>query len=203
VKVTDFVKGLDDLAKDRDKIEGQRLDKAVTVTTETPGGSKGPAGSGKSGEAKGGGEANANKDAKETKKVLEQARLFLDQKKLEDVQAGQLGVDLSLQTNKLRNQNQLSQTAVRRIQNRNCLDVGGIWIDESFAPKMPTLAVKAMSKAYFRILERQPSVRDVFRLGNHLVWVTPSGTALVIDGSDGREEMSDADIDRLFIPSKK
>ena len=96
-----------------------------------------------------------------------------------------------------------SQSAVRRIQNRNCLDVGGVWIDESFSPKMTTLTVKAMSKAYFRILERQPSVRDVFRLGNHLVWVTPSGTALVIDTSDGREELSDADIDRLFIPTKK
>jgi hypothetical protein len=33
--------------------------------------------------------------------------------------------------------------------------------------------------------------------------VTPSGTALVVDTSDGREEMPDADIDRLFQPRKK
>jgi Ca-activated chloride channel family protein len=38
----------------------------------------------------------------------------------------------------------------------------------------------------------------VFQLGNHLVWVTPSGTALVIDTSTGEEKMADSDIDRLF-----
>jgi Ca-activated chloride channel family protein len=83
--------------------------------------------------------------------------------------------------------------------------VGGLWIDEKFHAKLETVAVKAMSKAYFRILERQPSMKDVFRLGNHLVWVTPSNKALVIDLNDGREEMSDADIDRLFQapPAKK
>jgi Ca-activated chloride channel family protein len=62
--------------------------------------------------------------------------------------------------------------------------------------------VKAQSDAYFRILERQPQVRDVFRLGNHLVWVTPSRTALVIDTSDGKEKLSDAEIDKLFVAGK-
>ena len=46
-------------------------------------------------------------------------------------------------------------------------------------------------------------MREVFQLGNHLVWVTPSGTALIIDQNDGREEMSDADIDRLFVAGPK
>ena len=41
-------------------------------------------------------------------------------------------------------------------------------------------------------------MREVFQLGNHLVRVTPSGTALIIDQNDGREEMPDADIERLF-----
>ena len=53
-----------------------------------------------------------------------------------------------------------------------------------------------------RILERQPQLREAFRLGNRLVWVTPSGTALVVDPGDGREEMSDADIDALFVAVK-
>ena len=68
---------------------------------------------------------------------------------------------------------------------------------------MPTLSIKAMSKAYFRIIERHDSARDVFRLGNHLVWVTPSGTALIIDVNNGREEVTDADIDRLFTAAPK
>ena len=61
-----------------------------------------------------------------------------------------------------------------------------------------------MSKAYFRILEKQPSVRQVYLLGTRVVWIAPSGTALVIDTRDGREELPDADIDRLFVaPPKK
>jgi Ca-activated chloride channel family protein len=69
---------------------------------------------------------------------------------------------------------------------------------------MATVTVKTQSKAYFRILERFPRVRDVFQLGNHVVWVTPSGTALILDQGDGREDLPDADIDRLFTaPAKK
>src|SRR5207302_9760838 len=109
----------------------------------------------------------------------------------------------SLETDKLRTQTRLTQSASRRVQNRTCLEVGGVWIDEGFDAKMKTVAVKAMSKAYFRILERQPQVREVFQLGNHPVWVTPSRTALVIDLGDGAEEMSDADIDRLLVAAKK
>jgi Ca-activated chloride channel family protein len=67
---------------------------------------------------------------------------------------------------------------------------------------MPNVTVKAMSPAYFRILEKQPKMKEVFRLGNHVVWVTPNGTALVIDLNDGVEKLSDAEIDRLFIAKK-
>jgi Ca-activated chloride channel family protein len=42
----------------------------------------------------------------------------------------------------------------------------------------------------------------VFRLGNHLVWVTPSGVALIIDANDGKDKMSDADINKLFVAKK-
>ena len=55
-----------------------------------------------------------------------------------------------------------------------------------------------MSKAYFDILERQPQTREIFRLGNHLIWVTPSGAALIVDQNSGQEEMSNEEIDRLF-----
>ena len=85
---------------------------------------------------------------------------------------------------------------------RNCLEINGAWIDEDFDAKMPTVIVKALSAAYFRILERQPHVKDVFKLGNHLVWVTPNGTALVVDTNDGKDKLSDAEIDQLFIAKK-
>jgi Ca-activated chloride channel family protein len=114
-------------------------------------------------------------------------------------QTGQLGVDLSLASNNLRNQDRLALTANKQVQGRNCLEVGGVWIDDQFKADMPTLTVKAQSDAYFRILEKYPQVKDVYRLGNHLVWVTPSGTALVVDTTDGKEQLTDAEIDKLFV----
>jgi Ca-activated chloride channel family protein len=88
------------------------------------------------------------------------------------------------------------------VYSRNCLEIGGVWIDEGFDPKMTTLTVKAMSDAYFRILEKQPKIKEVFQLGNHLVWVAPSGTALIIDCTDGKEQLSDEEIDKLFVAKK-
>ncbi|MGH7227161.1 MAG: hypothetical protein ACRELF_28430, partial [Gemmataceae bacterium] len=51
---------------------------------------------------------------------------------LAGVQAGRLGVDLSLYSAQLRCQTQLAQTAVRRVYGRNCLEIGGVWIDDGF-----------------------------------------------------------------------
>ncbi len=107
-----------------------------------------------------------------------------------------------MQTNNLRNQSQLEQTACRNVSGRNCLEIGGVWIDEGSTPRCRRSTVKALSEAYFRILERHPQVKEVFQLGNHLVWVTPSGTALVIDTSDGKEKLTDAEIDQLFVARK-
>src|SRR5205807_1256441 len=117
----------------------------------------------------------------------------------EEVQTGKLGVDLSVDANNLRNQSKLTQTALRQVGGRKCLEIGGVWIDEAFEAKTPVVIVKAMSNAYFRILERQPQVKEVFQLGNYLVWITPSGTALVIDVNDGKDKLADAEIDKLFV----
>ena len=67
---------------------------------------------------------------------------------------------------------------------------------------MPTVTIKAMSPAYFRLLERQPQLREVFQLGKRVVWVTPNGTALVIDTGAGRDQLPDAEIDGLFVARK-
>jgi Ca-activated chloride channel homolog len=127
----------------------------------------------------------------------------LKKSSLSTVQAGKLGVDLSVQMNNLRNQSQMEPTARKKVFDRNCLEIGGVWIDEDFDLKLPTLTVKAQSDAYFRLLEKQPRLKDVFRLGNHLVWVTPNGTALVIDTSEGKDKLTDAEIERLFVAAKK
>ena len=155
---------------------------------------------------------------KGTKEQAEKARETLDQraaldkandafreKKLIEVQQGKLGVDFAVQNNLLRNQDRLDNNNApsRKVQMRNVVDVGGIWIDDGFTPKMATVVVKSQSKAYFRMLERRPEVKDVFQLGNYVVWIAPSGKALVIDRGAGLETMSDADIDRLFAAPAK
>jgi Ca-activated chloride channel family protein len=88
------------------------------------------------------------------------------------------------------------------VAGRNCLEYGGVWIDEGFDAKMPAVIVKCMGTAYFRILERHPQVKEVFKLSNNLVWVTPNGTALVVDMNDGKDKLTDGEIDKLFVAKK-
>jgi Ca-activated chloride channel family protein len=132
-------------------------------------------------------------------KALDKAREMFSSQQHKEVQGGKLGVDFAVQNNALRFQNRLTAAPNRYVQQRNLLDVGGVWIDEKFDPKMPTLAVKAQSKAYFRILERHAQMKDVFAVGNYFVWVSPSGTALIVDQNDGQEKLTDEAIDRLFV----
>ena len=152
--------------------------------------------------AKDDGKGGDKSEARDKKKAYDEAARKLRDRNTDEVQAGRLGVDLSVLTAKLREQTRVERTANRQVQGRNVLELGGVWIDEGFDPRMPVVAVKAQSDAYFRILERQPQVKDVFRLGNHLVWVTPNGSALVVDTKDGKDKLDDDTIDNLFKAKK-
>jgi Ca-activated chloride channel family protein len=143
--------------------------------------------------------ARAMRDTKDRWDAQNQCNTYLKNGKRHEVQEGKLGVDLSCEYSNLRNQTRLTRTATQRIGDCNVLEVGGVWIDERYTAKMQTVTVKAMSNAYFKMLDVEPSLRNVFRLGNHLVFVTPSGTALVLDAATGREEMTEAEIRQLFV----
>lgn len=122
---------------------------------------------------------------------------------LAGVQAGRLGVDLSIQCCNLRNQCRVEQTCQRDLLGRDCIEIGGIWIDMGYdVKKTKTVAVRALSDAYFRLLEKHPELKGVFRMGHHLVWVTPSGTALLLDTCDGKETLTDDEIAALFTAKK-
>jgi Ca-activated chloride channel family protein len=150
----------------------------------------------------GGGKDRALREAKKQKEAFDKAKNALALKRYKAVQAGKLGVDLSIQSNNLRAQSRLTQTALRQVNGRSCLEIGGVWIDEGYTAKTRTVTVRAQSGAYFRILRRHPRIKEVFKLGNHLVWITPSGTALVIDAGDGQTKLSDKAIDALFARRK-
>jgi len=156
---------------------------------------------------------NADPKGDTTLATLQRAKADLDNLKqfqtelrtgnLAGLQAGRYGVEWSQNSMNLRNQCQLTQNAQRRLGDRNCLEVGGVWIDEAYKSEMKLVTVKAMSEAYFRILERRPDMKNIFRISNHMVWVTPSGAALVLDTTAGQETMTDAEIDQLFVAMKK
>lgn len=114
------------------------------------------------------------------------------------LQVQQLGVDLSQQFNILKHQSQLTAKAQRQVLQRNLIEVGGVWVDEAFTPQTKTQVVKAFSPAYFRILERHPEMKEVFKLGAYVVWITPTNQALVIDANHGAENLTDAEIDALI-----
>jgi Ca-activated chloride channel family protein len=143
-------------------------------------------------------------EAAEAKKAFDEARTALTKGDLDAVQTGKLGVDFAIQMANLRSQSRLERTANRQVNGRSCIELSGIWIDEGFDPKMTVVSIKAQSDAYFKILEKQPQMKDVYRLGNYVVWITPSGTALVIDAKHGKDTLSGEEIDKLFVaPEKK
>jgi Ca-activated chloride channel family protein len=186
IKVEDFARKPGELGKRRGEAADEEFDRA-----------------GK-GDAKGGGgrDGKSMARAKEKKAVYDRARRLLKGKDKNAVHSGKFGVDLALQNNALRNQTKIERSAIRYANGRNCMEVGGVWIDEGFGLKTKAVVVKAQSDAYFRILERQPKMKSVLQLGNHLVWVTPSGAALVIDTTTGNTKMTDAEIDKLFANKK-
>lgn len=186
IKLEDFAKKLDkkDVGESRTAQEVDRLNEVA-----------------KGGDAKG---KKAAKDGLDQQSALQKAQSAFNRRDLHAVQQGQLGVDFAVTNNALRGQQQLSRTASRNVQNRNVVEVGGVWIDDAFTPKMEIVAVKAQSEAYFRILERHPLVKDVYTLGNYVIWVTPSGKALIIDATSGAETLTDTAVDALFVaPTKK
>ena len=75
-------------------------------------------------------------------------------------------------------------------------------MDDAYDAKMTTVRIKALSAAYFKLLQKQASLGEVFKLGTRIVWVTPSGTALVIDPTAGEESISDEQIEALFRAKK-
>ena len=142
------------------------------------------------------------KKAMDAKGDLDRAKDALRRRDQNAVQGGKVGVDLSVQNQNFRDQITVSETAIKQISGRSMIEVGGVWIDEGFQKSMPTMVIQAQSDAYFRLLEKQPQLRKLFGLGNYLIWVTPGNTALVIDTQEGKNTISDKEIEQMFAPNK-
>lgn len=143
------------------------------------------------------------REARDNFQNYEQARMWYGNGQYKDAQVGKVGVDVAVCANNLRTQDRLTLTANRIACGRNCLELGGLWIDDGYTADMKIVVVKAQSDAYFKILEKHPEMKDVFRLGNHLVFVTPSKTALIVDANDGKDKLSDEEVTVLFTAKKE
>ena len=86
----------------------------------------------------------------------------------------------------------------RQALGRTLIDIGGAWVDDKYDAKLPVVRVKAQSDAYFRLLEKQPKLKEVFQLGNRVAWVTPGGALLVVEPGEGKDQLSDEEIAKLF-----
>ncbi len=85
----------------------------------------------------------------------------------------------------------------RTVAGRRFRKVGEAWVDQAFKTSTPTLRLRVLGQAYFRLLARHPGLGPVFALGGRVTWVSPSGTALVVD-KQGQDDVTDAILDRLF-----
>ena len=94
-----------------------------------------------------------------------------------------------------------TSTTQRAVAGRQFRKVGGAWVDQAFKPAMPTLRLRVLGKAYFRLLARHPELSPIFAMGSRITWVSPGGTALVID-NQGQDEATDSALDRLFTPAR-
>jgi Ca-activated chloride channel family protein len=88
-------------------------------------------------------------------------------------------------------------TSERTIAGRRFRKAGEAWVDETFKSSMATVRLRVLGQAYFRLLAAHPELYAIFALGNRVTWVSPSGTALVID-KQGQDNAADALLKKLF-----
>ncbi len=198
-KLTEFAQQqAGQLARSRNSFQDRALDPFESDESSLAPGTDTSGSHSKQGSSALAGQREALAKAKRAKKTWDKALYNYRNGKADDNRVMSQGIDLSTCTNKLKCETQIQATAIRNVASRNCMELGGVWIDEKFTSQTETVTIRAQSDAYFRILELHPQMKDVFQLGNHIVWIAPNGSALVIDTTDGDEKLSDDDISRLF-----
>ena len=116
--------------------------------------------------------------------------------------SGKDAVDLAERVAELKTGTRPESAATERtVAGRRFRKVGGAWVDQTFKSSMTTLRLRALGKAYFQLLAEHPELSAIFALGTRITWVSPSGTALVID-KQGQDNPSEAVLHHLFERQK-
>ena len=60
------------------------------------------------------------------------------------------------------------------------------------------MKIKYLSDAYFRLLEKDLDLKEVFALGENVLVVLKSGKAILIS-AEGKDKLTDAELNGLFV----
>lgn len=106
--------------------------------------------------------------------------------------SGQHAVEYATQLGRLKKANE-AVSAARTIGGKTFLHVDGIWIDETVTPDVKPVELKYLGSAYFKLLELRPELKEIFALGEHVLWVSPTGQAIFIT-TEGRDEVPEEEL---------
>jgi Ca-activated chloride channel family protein len=114
-------------------------------------------------------------------------------------EAGQNAVEVAQVLSDLKDADRQTSAVLetRRVAGRVFMNISGVWIDQSYDDEAEIVRVEYLSDAYFQLLDREPDLKDILALGERVVWRTPSGKTLVIDG-EGKEKFTDEELDHLL-----
>ena len=118
---------------------------------------------------------------------------------------GKAGVDVARRLRELKETERSgdpSVAAFRKAAGTRFVQYRGLWVDERFPADAVVVTVKFGSEAYFRLIEKQPSLVEAFKLGTDVVVLTSSGKVLAVAAAAGEEKLSDAQIDAMFPATK-
>jgi hypothetical protein len=112
--------------------------------------------------------------------------------------SGAAAIDLSQRLAELKTEARAqASSTLRTVASRRFRKLGDAWVDEGYKPGIPSIRVRVLGAAYFWLLARRPELGRIFALGEHVTWVSPSGTAIIVS-KDGPNEIDHATLDRLF-----
>jgi Ca-activated chloride channel family protein len=161
---------------------------------------------------RGGARSGAGEPADMTPAEREKARIILDnlakaQERLK-LESGTDAMLLSKQLDALKRSasegdegSRIVQSTARTVAGRTMLPYRGFWVDADWTDALERVSVKYASDAYFALLDAEPKLKDLFKLGTQLIIVLPSQIALVIE-DDGQDTLHAKEVQRLLAPAK-
>lgn len=113
--------------------------------------------------------------------------------------SGRQAVDFAERLDKLKRASDAA-TAARTVDGVRYMNVDGVWVDERVKEGAQIVAVQYLGAAYFKMLELHPELKNLFALGEHVLFLTPSGQAVLI-AAEGKDEIPEAEL-RAWFESK-